>query len=249
MKQASSIDRDFFNQYTEGYSIYHNSDLDLILLKLLKALQGRRIRWACEIGCADGQFSKELQRHMPQKASFIGLDIADHVLKKYPFHQVCGNVFQCPCLSESIELVLCPASFHHLEPFEQALAEISRILSPNGLIYFLEPNFFHPQRRFFMTQKWLYHHYRRANDVPVNPEDLKWHLSKHKIKILSFQYINLRFRNPGILQKIQTAAAGLPWPPSLIRYIMPWFIMIGIKMDATTAIQPVELDRPHEETV
>ncbi|MDH3349890.1 MAG: class I SAM-dependent methyltransferase, partial [Desulfobulbaceae bacterium] len=227
----SSLDKEYFNKFTDVYSPYHSSDLVTIIKKITELIENGSSCWACEVGSADGQFSRTLEAEVPGKLNLVGLDIADKILKKYPFNKICGSAFQLPLANQSLGLILFPASFHHLSPFPEMLAEVERVLAPGGLVYFLEPNYFHPHRRFFMTHKKIYQLYRQANDVPVNPEILKSQLSNIRIRTIYFRYLNIRFRKPGPLQKIQNILARIPWPQKIHRFIMPWFILIGRKED------------------
>jgi SAM-dependent methyltransferase len=223
------MDRTYFNRYADGYSPYTPADLELILGDLVTLLASRWPRWICEVGAADGQFSAELARHLSGQASLLGVDIADRVLLRYPFHKLCGNALQLPLVDAALDVICCAASLHHLAPFTVSLAELTRVLAPGGLAYFLEPNFFHPHRRFFMSQRGLYRLYRQANDVPVNPTELCATLIHLGIDVVQLHYVNLHFKSPGLLQGMQNTLARFPWPAWLRPYVMPWFILIGVK--------------------
>lgn len=228
----SEMDRQYFNQYATGYAPYTSADLDLLLADLVALLASRSRDWGCEIGSADGQFSAELARRLPYEMPLLGIDIAERVLQRYPFHKLCGSAFQMPVVDGALGLVCYAASLHHLEPFTVSLAELQRVLAPGGLVYFLEPNFFHPQRRFFMSRRGLYRLYRQANDVPVNPVELSMALTKLGIDVVHLRYINIHFKSPGLLQTLQNTIARFPWPARLSPYVMPWFLLIGIKRTA-----------------
>ena len=225
----SEMDRAYFNRYADGYSPYTAEDLAALLADLVALVTARGSGWICEIGSADGQFSSALMQYLPESFALLGVDIAERVLRHYPFHKLCGSAFQMPVASEARDVVCYAASLHHLEPFSASLSELTRVLAPGGLVYFLEPNFFHPQRRFFMTQRGLYHRYRAANDVPVNPVALCTTLQELEIDVVSLRYINLHFRSPGLLQTVQNMLACVPWPMWLQPYVMPWFMLIGVK--------------------
>ncbi|MGE3540973.1 MAG: class I SAM-dependent methyltransferase [Candidatus Tectimicrobiota bacterium] len=232
----SEMDRAYFNRYAEGYSPYTPEDLEVLLADLVALVRERATGWICEIGSADGQFSSALMDYLPERRALLGVDIAERVLQRYPFHKLCGSAFQMPVISGALDVVCFAASLHHLEPFAASLSELSRVLAPGGIVYFLEPNFLHPQRRFFMTQRGLYHRYRQANDVPVNPLELCTALQALGIDVLSLRYINLHFRAPGLLQTVQNTLARVPWPTWLRPYVMPWFVLIGVKRETTQAL-------------
>ncbi|RME47205.1 MAG: class I SAM-dependent methyltransferase [Caldilineae bacterium] len=228
----SEMDRAYFNRYSGGYSPYTADDLRLLLDDLLEAMRGLPSPRICEVGSADGQFSRELARRLPETPFLLGFDIAEGVLRLYPFHKLVASAFQIPAANESLDVVCYAAALHHLAPFALSLREMNRVLAPGGLAYFLEPNFFHPQRRFLMSRPALYRRYRPANDTPVNPETLRRALSEQGIEVLHLRYITLHFKSPGVLQGMQNAIARLPWPARLARYVHPWFVMIARKNPA-----------------
>lgn len=226
----SQKDKKYFNQYTHGYSPYTESDMNTLLRPLESIIDNlSRVR-ICEIGCASGQFSQALsERTEITHIEFIGLDIALSVLKRYPYDKVCCSAFEIPLKDESVDIVCLPAALHHLFPLDVTLAEISRILNTGGYIYCIEPNFFHPQRRFFMRFQPLYNLYRKANDVPINPIELK-----EKLLLLNFSnvitsYININFRNPSILQMLQNKFIENVQLTKFNKYIYPWFAMTAQK--------------------
>ena len=225
------MDRTYFTRYAEGYSPYTREDIDNLLADLLPVALARKTKWICEVGSADGQISLELLKRLPEGSQALGIDIAEKVLQLYPFHKLCGDAFHMPLADKSQDLVCYPATLHHLFPFAQALSELTRVLASNGLVYFLEPNYFHPQRRFFMSNKLLYHRYRQANDTPINPEELTSELKANGFEILQLRYVNIHFKAPGLLQSIQNFIAGLPRPRWWERVVMPWFILIAVKRD------------------
>ncbi len=222
-------DRKYFNRYREGYSPYTPADLDLILGDLLAAVDRNSVSKVCEVGCADGQFSAELGRRLERtpRVQIIGLDIADQVLRRYPFTRLCASAFEMPLAAGSVDLLCYVGSLHHLAPFATALVEMHRVLASGGLVYFLEPNRLHPQRRLFMSRPALYRFYREANDTPVHPYALRTELARLGFETVVLRFMTIAFRNPGPLQRIQNTVAAIPWPPFLQQYVSPWFVLIA----------------------
>lgn len=223
-----ATDERYFNRYADGYEAYTAGDLDLVLSDLLAALRGTTVTRACEVGCADGQFSAELAHRLggAHPALFVGLDIAGEVLKRYPFTKLRASGFDMPLAPASLDLLCYVGSLHHLAPFEDALTEASRVLKPGGLLYLLEPNRFHPHRRLFMSRPSLYRWYRDANDTPVDPFALQAALQRRDFQTLTLRFVTIAFRRPGWLQRIQNALATVPWPQALQPYVSPWFLLI-----------------------
>jgi SAM-dependent methyltransferase len=229
-KTYSDRDTAYFNRFTSGYSPYLEKDLDVMLGPLDAAIGQSGGGRVCEIGCASGQFSQSLhERFKGSSATFFGLDIARQVLSLYPYEKVCGSAFLSPFRNDSFDMVCLPATLHHLFPFEESLREMKRILAPGGYFYCMEPNYLHPQRYFLMRHAFLYHLYRNANDVPIHPEKLEGMLKNLGFKIIHFQFINIYFNNPSMLQRLQNLIADTMPETSMKKFWMPWFIVLARK--------------------
>jgi SAM-dependent methyltransferase len=226
-KSYSEKDVAYFNRFTSGYSPYVEKDLDTMLEPIDSLIgQFKKLR-VCEIGCASGQFSQALAaRYMSKSIAFFGLDIASRVLSLYPYEKICGNAFSMPLKSESFDMICLPATLHHLFPFMNSLSELNRILVPGGYFYCIEPNYYHPQRYFFMRHASLYRRYRSTNDVPVHSGKLISMLKELNFEIKYFRFVNIYFRKPSILQKVQNIIADTMPETKMNRYWMPWFMFI-----------------------
>jgi SAM-dependent methyltransferase len=229
-KSYSERDLAYFNRFTSGYSPYLEKDLDA-MLEPIDAVIGQFERaHICEVGCASGQFSQALAaRYMNNTISPFGLDIAYKVLSLYPFEKICGSAFAMPCKSESFDMICLPATLHHLFPFANSLSELNRTIAPGGYFYCIEPNYYHPQRYFFMRHASLYRRYRNTNDVPVHPGKLASMLKGLNFEIMYFRFVNIYFKKPSMLQKIQNIIADAMPTTRMNRYLMPWFILMAKK--------------------
>ena len=151
------------------------------------------------------------------------------MLSIYPYEKICGSAFYLPFKDSSFNLVCLPATLHHLFPLEESLFELYRILAPGGYFYCMEPNYFHPQRYFFMRHAFLYRMYRNTNDVPVNFEKLKDKLGSLDFEVIYFRFINIYFKKPSILQRLQNVMADTMQNRGMDKYCMPWFILMAKK--------------------
>jgi SAM-dependent methyltransferase len=229
-KTYSDRDVSYFNRFTSGYSPYLEKDLDVMLGPIdsvMHRLENVRI---CEIGCASGQFSQALaERYAAGAVSLFGLDIARQVLSHYPYEKICGSAFCLPFQDGIFDLVCLPATLHHLFPLEESLSELHRILAPGGFFYCMEPNYFHPQRYFFMRHAFLYHLYRNVNDVPIHSGELREKLEGLDFEVTYFRFINIYFKNPSMLQRLQNAMADAVRDRGMDKYCLPWFILMAKK--------------------
>jgi SAM-dependent methyltransferase len=229
-KAYSEKDLAYFNRFTSGYSPYLEKDLDAMLQPIDSVIGQFGRAYICEVGCASGQFSQALAaRYINKSISLFGLDIASQVLSLYPYEKICGSAFSMPLKSESFDMICLPATLHHLFPFTSSLGELNRIIAPGGYFYCIEPNYYHPQRYFFMRHTFLYRRYRSTNDVPVHPGELISMLKELNFEIKYFRFLNIYFRKPSILQMVQNIIADTMPRTKMNRYWMPWFILLAKK--------------------
>jgi SAM-dependent methyltransferase len=229
-KSYSEKDIAYFNRFTSGYSPYLEKDLDAMLQPIDSVIGQCGRAQICEVGCASGQFSQALAaRYMHYPISLFGLDIASQVLSLYPYEKICGSAFSIPLKGESFDMICLPATLHHLFPFTNSLSELNRIIVPGGYFYCMEPNYYHPQRYFFMRHPFLYRRYRNTNDVPVHPGKLISMLKELNFEIVHFRFVNIYFKKPSILQKVQNLIAATMPLTKMNRYWMPWFILLAKK--------------------
>jgi SAM-dependent methyltransferase len=229
-KSYSEKDLAYFNRFISGYSPYLEKDLDAMLEPIDSVIGQFGRAHICEVGCASGQFSQALaERYRNKRISLIGLDIAYQVLSLYPYEKICGSAFTMPCKSESFDMICLPATLHHLFPFMNSLNELNRIIVPGGYFYCMEPNYYHPQRYFFMRHAFLYGRHRSTNDVPVHPGNLISMLKELNFEIVHFRFVNIYFKKPSLLQKVQNVIAAAMPTTKMNRYWMPWFILLAKK--------------------
>lgn len=99
-----------------------------------------------DIGCGYGHAFEELeQRFSP--CEIIGLDADPQLLSRAgkaaaaaltPVTLVAGHAAAIDCADNSIDLIFCHQTFHHVIEQEQALKEFFRVLKPGGVMLFAE---------------------------------------------------------------------------------------------------------------
>jgi SAM-dependent methyltransferase len=230
-RSYSERDLAYFNRFTSGYSPYLEKDLDAILEPIDSVIHKLERVHVCEIGCASGQFSQALAaRYGNHLVSLFGLDIAYQVLSLFPYEKICGSAFSMPFKSKSFDMICLPATLHHLFPLKDSLQELNRVIVPGGYFYCMEPNYFHPQRYFFMRHAFLYRWYRSTNDIPIHPGKLTSSLKEMNLEIIDFRFVNIHFKRPSLLQEIQNIIADkMPKTNKMNKYWMPWFILMARK--------------------
>jgi len=226
----NTYDEKYFNNFTTGYSPYSDLDLKNIFKILIPKIPDASNLNICEVGCASGQFSIELEQRLKKsEPNLYGVDIAKDILELYPFNKINASAFNIPIENNFFDLICFQASLHHMFPFEKVVAESNRLLKNGGLFYCLEPNYFHPHRYFLMRFKYLYNLFVKINDTPINPNKLKKCLLANNYKILYFQYINIFFSTDSLFQKIQNSYSKTYFANKIPKYSLPWFITIAQK--------------------
>lgn len=99
-----------------------------------------------DVGCGQGKSFRLLIEHFaPQR--LIGVDAEEKCValareearrESVPIDVVRGDLAALELPDESVDLVFCHQTFHHLTCQEQALREFYRVLKPGGLLLFAE---------------------------------------------------------------------------------------------------------------
>lgn len=99
-----------------------------------------------DAGCGQGKSFRPLIEHFsPQR--LIGVDAeteclsraaAEAAKERTPIELELGDVADLALPDESVDLVFCHQTFHHLVRQEEALAQFHRVLKPGGLLLFAE---------------------------------------------------------------------------------------------------------------
>jgi ubiquinone/menaquinone biosynthesis C-methylase UbiE len=107
-----------------------------------------------DFGCGPGWVSELLARH---GLRVVGIDVAEGALRGCRERMAAagvtnrtdfirGDVQRYPFRDGSFQAVICIAALHHIEDMGQAVAEISRILKPDGEAILIEPGEDHSQK-------------------------------------------------------------------------------------------------------
>jgi len=112
------------------------------LLERLDAF-GFTPRVVLDLGCGTGRATRQLKSRY-RSARVIALDIAPGMLREARRHQglwrrfarVCGDALRLPLRDASVDLVFSSLVLQWCEPLGSALAEVRRVLTPQGFFAF-----------------------------------------------------------------------------------------------------------------
>ena len=96
-----------------------------------------------DLGAGTGRVTRELKRRY-RRALVIALDIAPGMLREARRHQglwrrfarVCGDALRLPLASASVDVLFSSLMLQWCEPLDAALAEVRRVLKPDGFFTF-----------------------------------------------------------------------------------------------------------------
>lgn len=96
-----------------------------------------------DLGAGTGRVTRELKRRY-RRAQVIALDIAPGMLREARRHQglwrrfarVCGDALRLPLASGSVDVLFSSLMLQWCEPLDAALAEVRRVLKPDGFFTF-----------------------------------------------------------------------------------------------------------------
>jgi malonyl-CoA O-methyltransferase len=125
--------QDAYARWAAQYPPYpHNALMQTeqaVLLSRLPDLRGRRV---LDLACGSGRYG--LLAEQRGAALVIGLDNSAAMLAVSPLRQrALAGLEAIPLPRSSIDVILCGLALGHLPRLDRALAEMSRILRPDGL--------------------------------------------------------------------------------------------------------------------
>jgi SAM-dependent methyltransferase len=192
--------------------------------------QSRIINWIdwrgggrlLDIGGGSGMISRLLAKQ--SDTDCVCMDISLSMLKHSPVPSVQGDALRLPFRSESFDLVIAAAFFHHLPGLEpQLLNECYRVLKPGGRLIGYDPNGHCLQNRLFMTGGPLRLSVFSPDERPIFPAMLNKQIETASFS--KFEHFVFSFRNrkmtafEAVQRFILSPVAIGPLSPLLERWI------------------------------
>jgi ubiquinone/menaquinone biosynthesis C-methylase UbiE len=112
---------------------------------ILQTLQATELR-ILDIGCGTGRFAASALEHLPN-AHVWALDLCNSMLQRAEarsheydgrLHLVQGDSEHLPFADDSFDAVTCSHSFHHYPNQHRVLAEMHRVLRPDGRLFLID---------------------------------------------------------------------------------------------------------------
>lgn len=167
-----------------------------------------------EVGCGDGEFTKELVRITGANLKITAIDLTPKLIERAKRNiknkRVAFRVDDSEAmafLNKQFDLVCGVAILHHLN-LEPALKEIYRVLKKGGEIFFTEPNLLNPNIFLDLNIKYLR---KKMGFSPNEVAFKRWEL-KRSLKKVGFKNIevnNIDFLHPltpvfliGLVEKV-----------------------------------------------
>ena len=221
-------------QYWEGRDYEHAAE-EIAIRRLLK---GRRFGSAADIGGGYGRLCLLLQKFADDvtlaEPSQQQLDIAKDFLKNYPdIHRKLMQADDLKFKDGTVDLITMIRVMHHLPDPSTEFAEISRVLSKDGIAIIEVANYAHARNRI--------KHIAKAKRLPSKPVDIR---SAHNKRDDEIAFVN---HNPKTVQR-QLELAGLEVEGVLsvsnlrsvkLKKILPRKVMLAAERAAQKPLAPL----------
>ena len=147
-QRTAHIPESRFGKWFLRTEVWETRVLDVAMHDLDRLIENRAASYPVilDVGCGAGQsFSRLHDRFSPDL--IIGVDIDSEMLKlssdefrrnELPAALIQGTSTELGVASESVDLLFCHQTFHHLPDQESAIREFHRVLKPGGLLLFAE---------------------------------------------------------------------------------------------------------------
>jgi ubiquinone/menaquinone biosynthesis C-methylase UbiE len=157
-----------------------------------------------EIGCGTGYFTSEIAK---TGAGITAIDISPDLIEiaknevgAENVSFMLANAYDLEFKNDSFNSIVGSSVLHHLD-IKKAVSELFRVLVPNGIICFTEPNMMNPQIAMQKNIPWLK---RKLGDSPDETAFFRWSLRR---LLRSAGFIDIRiqpfdFLHPAIPEKL-----------------------------------------------
>jgi ubiquinone/menaquinone biosynthesis C-methylase UbiE len=165
-----------YQDYWEGREYEHEAEK----MALQRLLEGRHFRHAVDIGGGYGRLSVVLKQFSDKvtlaEPSSQQLELAREYLEDYPeIERVQMQADDLQFSDGSIDLLAFVRVMHHLPDPKEEIAEIARVLSPDGVAVIEAANYSHGRHRLS--------HLLRHKKLPAHPVDIRSESHRHSGKI------------------------------------------------------------------
>ena len=195
-KMASSYDTNY--GYSDSFTEYKLNKKTTSFVNLIKPyIKNKKNLKILEVGCGTGEYTVRIAKHFP-KTKIIGLDISNNILKvarkkcktQKNVSFTAQSAYKTKLKNDSVDVVYGFYALHHLD-IKKFKQEALRILKPNGVVYFYEPNILNPVVFLIKSNKFLK---SKVGDSPdewaINPIGIKKEFTGfNKVDILMSEYV------------------------------------------------------------
>lgn len=243
---AETIGETWWGNQTPAAAVRLRRRAELVAQKLAPYLHPHVL----ELGCGTGTFSKYVLEKLPS-LHLLGCDISPKAVDLAAAH--CGSYpharfevadgIALPYAKDQFDAVIGSSILHHLFPLSEVLRECYRVLKPDGLFWFSEPNMMNPHIAAEKNVRWVG---KMLQDTEDETAFFRWSLAKN-LRQVGFQDVSVQpydFLHPlvpsSLIGLISTVGQWLERIP-LLREISGSLVVCAYKPKASPLLTPPSL--------
>ena len=146
MRKESSkeLTKQYFNSTAEDYDHSHDGKFVYCMYqRIVERAAALKPDSVLDLGCGNGNVIHLLKSRI--SAKYYGLDISEKMIEEAKKRfgnevELCvGDAENLPYEDHTFDLIICNASFHHYTRAEKAVAEMKRVIKPDGTVILGDP--------------------------------------------------------------------------------------------------------------
>ena len=141
--QNKKASKQYFDSQAENYDNSHDGKFVLPMYsEILRLIKEADVRVLLDVGCGTGNVLAQL---VDTDMSLLGIDISEKMIEVAArrlgerAQLAAGDAERLPYQNESIDFIVCNASFHHYPNPQKVLSEMHRVLTPKGTLLIGDP--------------------------------------------------------------------------------------------------------------
>jgi len=176
-----------------------------------------------ELGCGSGATGQQVKKLYPD-INIFGVDVSSKLLSFYKFHRVLADALYLPFKANTFDIIITPASLHHIGELERMIPIIFDLLKPGGFVFGFETNRYHWYRKLTYRGSFYSRLVGLISEESFYPDKFEQILLKNEFAEVKTKSITFEHKTPTLKGRFQSRIAKVKVPYILEKYINPSFL-------------------------